>query len=381
MSFNEEQGYQTQYQNQNNTDLLGDNDISGQQNNYQEEEAYQPQITNQFNNENQYPEHEQNQQEQYENQNNNQEHEYAKQYSYEQNDLEQNKNSFQQLQPQQSNATKQNGVFGQFLSQHVEPRLQNKNVCEINMILSQILFFILPVIDTFANDLVSSPFTFVGLFLFVFLMIFSIVGMRGYEKNSLTCLVVSRQTVLVYCLGFLTLFIACIVDVCRNVSYVYASQTEEICIIIVSLPIALQLVVKQTQNCSKFNFITSQKRQVKQFKQYNIQCAFQNKMTFTSSSDQSQSEILEEVEAKIFQILKSAAKCKQDKLSRTATFEELGFDSLDGVELVVAMEEHFGFDIANEDAEKITDVPTAIQIFNNYMVEKVNKDKLQEMNN
>jgi acyl carrier protein len=47
---------------------------------------------------------------------------------------------------------------------------------------------------------------------------------------------------------------------------------------------------------------------------------------------------LEEVEAKIFQVLKSAAKCNQSKLVRAATFEELGFDSLDSVELIVAME-------------------------------------------
>lgn len=100
---------------------------------------------------------------------------------------------------------------------------------------------------------------------------------------------------------------------------------------------------------------------------------------FTSSSDVSQTEILEEVEAKIFQILKSAAKCKHDKLSRTASFEELGFDSLDGVEMVVAMEENFGFDIANEDAEKINNVGTAIEIFNRYMVEKINSDKLSEI--
>ena len=65
---------------------------------------------------------------------------------------------------------------------------------------------------------------------------------------------------------------------------------------------------------------------------------------------------MEEGEAKIFHVLKSAAKFKAKKLIRTATFEELGFDSLDGVELVVAMEEHFGFDITNEEAEKITDV-------------------------
>jgi hypothetical protein len=59
---------------------------------------------------------------------------------------------------------------------------------------------------------------------------------------------------------------------------------------------------------------------------------------FTSSSDSTQVALLEEVEAKVYQVLKSAAKCNQSKLNKSATFEELGFDSLDSVELVVAME-------------------------------------------
>ena len=41
---------------------------------------------------------------------------------------------------------------------------------------------------------------------------------------------------------------------------------------------------------------------------------------FTSSSDSTQTAILEEVEAKVYQVLKSAAKCDQSKLSRSATF-------------------------------------------------------------
>ncbi len=57
--------------------------------------------------------------------------------------------------------------------------------------------------------------------------------------------------------------------------------------------------------------------------------------------------MIEYVEGKVFEVLKSAAKLKKDKLARTATFEDLGFDSLDGVELVLAMEEHFGFDLSN----------------------------------
>lgn len=99
---------------------------------------------------------------------------------------------------------------------------------------------------------------------------------------------------------------------------------------------------------------------------------------FTSTSDPSTTRILEEVEAKIFHVLKSAAKCKVEKLSRTATFEELGFDSLDAVELVVAMEEHFNLDISNEEAEKIQTVADAIAVFNKYLMEKINKTNVVE---
>jgi acyl carrier protein len=89
-------------------------------------------------------------------------------------------------------------------------------------------------------------------------------------------------------------------------------------------------------------------------------------LRFFSTGGQQQlneNEVIELVEGKIFEVLKSAAKCNHSKLSRTATFDELGFDSLDGVELVLAMEEHFGFDLTNQEAEKITSVMDAIQIF------------------
>ena len=83
-----------------------------------------------------------------------------------------------------------------------------------------------------------------------------------------------------------------------------------------------------------------------------------------------ENEIIEYVEGKVFEVLKAGAKCKHEKLSRTASFEELGFDSLDGVELVLAMEEYFGFDISNTEAEKITSVMDAIQIFHSHVVKR-----------
>jgi len=87
-------------------------------------------------------------------------------------------------------------------------------------------------------------------------------------------------------------------------------------------------------------------------------------------STQNENELIEYVEGKVFEVLKSAAKCEHSKLARTASFEDLGFDSLDSVELVLAMEEHFGFDITNAEAEKITSVMDAIQIFHSNVLKR-----------
>jgi acyl carrier protein len=96
--------------------------------------------------------------------------------------------------------------------------------------------------------------------------------------------------------------------------------------------------------------------------------AYQPRYTFSQTLNEN--EVIELVEGKIFEVLKSAAKCNHAKLARTASFEELGFDSLDGVELVLAMEEHFGFDLSNQDAEKINTVMDAIQIFHSYYTKR-----------
>ena len=52
----------------------------------------------------------------------------------------------------------------------------------------------------------------------------------------------------------------------------------------------------------------------------------------------------------------------EDQVTEDATFiEDLGADSLDQVELVMALEEEFGSDIPDEDAEKLTTVGDAIK--------------------
>jgi len=51
----------------------------------------------------------------------------------------------------------------------------------------------------------------------------------------------------------------------------------------------------------------------------------------------------------------------ENEISMDASFiDDLGADSLDTVELVMAFEEEFGIEIPDEDAEKITNVKDAI---------------------
>ena len=51
----------------------------------------------------------------------------------------------------------------------------------------------------------------------------------------------------------------------------------------------------------------------------------------------------------------------ESKVTESASFiDDLGADSLDTVELVMAFEEEFGIEIPDEDAEKITRVKEAI---------------------
>jgi acyl carrier protein len=61
---------------------------------------------------------------------------------------------------------------------------------------------------------------------------------------------------------------------------------------------------------------------------------------------------------------------KPEEVTPEASFvEDLGADSLDTVELVMALEEEFGIEIPDEDAEKMTTVGDAVK----YIEEKIAK--------
>ena len=59
----------------------------------------------------------------------------------------------------------------------------------------------------------------------------------------------------------------------------------------------------------------------------------------------------------------------EDVTPESSFINDLGADSLDTVELVMALEEEFGVEIPDEDAEKISTVGDAIK----YIEEKTNK--------
>ena len=65
---------------------------------------------------------------------------------------------------------------------------------------------------------------------------------------------------------------------------------------------------------------------------------------------------------KVKSIIVESLGVDEDEVTPDASFQEdLGADSLDVVELVMALEEQFGVEIPDEDAEKITRVKEAIE--------------------
>jgi len=75
-----------------------------------------------------------------------------------------------------------------------------------------------------------------------------------------------------------------------------------------------------------------------------------------------------DVQEKIKTIIAEQLGVKPEEVTPQASFvEDLGADSLDTVELVMALEEEFGIEIPDEDAEKMSTVSDAIK----YIEEKV----------
>ncbi|ALG68773.1 acyl carrier protein [Beggiatoa leptomitoformis] len=67
------------------------------------------------------------------------------------------------------------------------------------------------------------------------------------------------------------------------------------------------------------------------------------------------------VEERVKKIVIEQLGVKEDEVKNNSSFvDDLGADSLDNVELVMALEEEFGCEIPDDEAEKITTVQQAI---------------------
>jgi acyl carrier protein len=71
------------------------------------------------------------------------------------------------------------------------------------------------------------------------------------------------------------------------------------------------------------------------------------------------------IEERVKKIVVEQLGVKEDDVKSSSSFvEDLGADSLDTVELVMALEEEFECEIPDEEAEKITTVQQAIDYIN-----------------
>lgn len=75
---------------------------------------------------------------------------------------------------------------------------------------------------------------------------------------------------------------------------------------------------------------------------------------------------MSDIDARVKKIVSEQLGLGEEEIATEASFvDDLGADSLDTVELVMALEEEFGCEIPDEEAEKITTVQEAINYINN----------------
>ena len=75
---------------------------------------------------------------------------------------------------------------------------------------------------------------------------------------------------------------------------------------------------------------------------------------------------MSDIESRVRAIVVEQLGVEESEVKLESSFiDDLGADSLDTVELVMALEEEFEAEIADEDAEKITTVQAAIDYINN----------------
>jgi acyl carrier protein len=70
---------------------------------------------------------------------------------------------------------------------------------------------------------------------------------------------------------------------------------------------------------------------------------------------------------KVKEVIMDKLGADEDKITAEASFvDDLGADSLDTVELIMQLEEEFGMEIPDEEAEKLTSVGSAVDYIDSH---------------
>jgi acyl carrier protein len=63
----------------------------------------------------------------------------------------------------------------------------------------------------------------------------------------------------------------------------------------------------------------------------------------------------------VIRVITETQKLPEGKISASSTFEELGFDSLDGINILFALENEFDINIPDDAARNIKSIPEMVQ--------------------
>jgi len=85
------------------------------------------------------------------------------------------------------------------------------------------------------------------------------------------------------------------------------------------------------------------------------------------------------IEERVKKVVVSQLEIKEEEATMEASFvDDLGADSLDTVELVMALEEEFDTEIPDEEAEKIRTIQQAVDYIKQHKVETESSEETEE---
>jgi acyl carrier protein len=79
----------------------------------------------------------------------------------------------------------------------------------------------------------------------------------------------------------------------------------------------------------------------------------------------------DEIEGRVRKVIEEQLMVDASEITEEATFtDDLGADSLDVVEMIMELEDEFGIEVSDEEAEKLTTVGKAIEYIKGLMGQK-----------